>query len=71
MIGRQNFFYDLDKSAYGFVKFGDKSKIQIEGRGDININHKDGGILRLHNVLFVPDLVANILSFGRLDEEGC
>ena len=71
MTGRRNFFCDLDESACGFVKFGDNSRIQIKGRGNIKITQKDGDILRLLNVLYVPDLAANILSLGRLDEEGC
>ena len=71
MTGRRNFFCDLDESASGFVKFGDNSRIQINGRGTIEITHKDGDILQLLNVLYVPDLAANILSLGRLDEEGC
>ena len=71
MTSRQEFFCDLDKSTSGFVKFGDNSKIRIEGRGDIEINQKDGKIIWLLSVLFVPDLTANILKLGRLDEEGC
>ena len=71
MTGRQKKFYDLDESASGFVKFGDNLKIRIEGRGDIKINQKDGSILRLLRVIFVPNLAANILNLGRLDEEGC
>ena len=53
------------------MKFGDNSRIQIKGRGNIEITKKDGDILRLLNVLYVPDLAANILSLRRLDEEGC
>ena len=34
------------------------------------MNQKDGSILSLGNVLFVPKLKANILSLDRLDEEG-
>ena len=30
MTGSRNFFCDLDESAYRFVTFGDKSKIQIK-----------------------------------------
>ena len=64
MTGRRNFFCELDEFASRFIKFGDNSKVQIEGRGDVEINQKDGGILRLLNVLFVPDLAENILSLG-------
>ena len=70
MTGRREFFNKLDNSITGSVKFGDNSWIQIEGRGEIEVNQKDGSILRLGNVLFVPKLEANILSLSRLDEEG-
>ena len=70
MTGRRKFFNKLDDSITGSVKFGDNSRIQIKGRGEIEVNQKDGSILRLGNVLFVPKLEANILSLGRLDEEG-
>ena len=52
------------------MKFGDNSRIQIKGRGEIEVNQKDGSIFCLGNILFVPKLEANILSLGRLDEEG-
>ena len=71
MSGSQKFFCELDKSTAEFVKFGDNSRIRIEGKGAILINQKNGEILRLSNVLYVPQLTANILSLGRLDEEGC
>ena len=71
MSDRRNFFCDLDEFSSGFVKFEDNSQIQIKGRGTVEITQKDGDILRLLNVLYVPDLAANILSLGRLDEEGC
>ena len=35
--------------------------MRIEGKGVIEINKKNGEILRLSNVLFVPKLAANIL----------
>ena len=38
MTGCREFFLNLDKSTSGFVKFGNNSKIRIEGRGDIEIN---------------------------------
>lgn len=68
--GCKNFFRNLDEAASGFVKFGDNSRAQIEGRGDILINHKARGVLYFSNVLFVPRLVAKILNLSRLDEEG-
>ena len=70
MTGRKEFFNKLDESVNGSVKFGDNSRIQIEGRGEIEVSQKDGSNLCLNNVLFVPKLEANILSLGQLDEEG-
>ena len=70
MTGRQEFFNKLDESITRSVKFGNNSRIQIKGRGEIEVNQKDGSIFCLGNVLFVPKLEANILSLGRLDEEG-
>ena len=70
MTGRKELFTKLGDSVTGSVKFGDNSRIQIKGRGEIEVNQKDGSILCLGNLLFVPQLEANILSLGRLDEEG-
>ena len=70
MTGRQEFFGVLDESTTGFVKFGDNSRIQIKGKGAIEVNQRDGSTLRLCNVLFIPKLEANILSLRQLDEEG-
>ena len=71
MSGCRKFFCELVESTTGFIKFGDNSRIRIEGKGEILINQKNGEILRLCNVLSVPQLTANVLSLGRLDEEGC
>ena len=67
--GCRKFFCELDESTTGFVKFDDNSRIRIEGKGEILINQKNGEILSLSNVLYVPQLTANILSLGHLDEE--
>ena len=67
--GRSHFFSKLVESRSGYVKFGDNSRLNIHGRGDLEILCKLGQPLTLHNVLFVPDLEPNILSLGRLDDE--
>ena len=70
MTDCREFFSVLDASTTEFVKFGDNSRIQIKGKGAIEVNQKDGSTLPLCDVLFVPNLEANVLSLVRLDEEG-
>ena len=70
MTSCRDFFSDLDTSTTRFVKFGDNSRIQIKGKGAIEVNQTNGSTLQICNVLFIPKLEANILSLGRLDEEG-
>ena len=41
MTGRKEFFKKLDESITGSMKFGDNSRIQIEGRGEIEVSQKD------------------------------
>ena len=64
MTGRREFFSVLDESTNGSLKFGDNSRILIKGKGSIEVNQRDGSSLRLCNVLYVPQLEANILSLS-------
>ena len=70
MTGGRELICDLNDSYKGTVRFGDGSKISIEGKGKIILNSKDNTHITLKNVLYTPSLKANILSLGRLDEEG-
>ena len=70
MTGGRELICDLDNSYKGTVRFGDGSKISIERKGKIILNSKDNTHITLKNVLYTPSLKANILSLGRLDEEG-
>ena len=45
MTERQEFFNKLDDSITGSMKFGNNSRIQIKGRGEIEVNEKGGSIL--------------------------
>ena len=71
MIGQRNFFTTLDELAAGFVKFGNNSRVEIKGHGSVVLLCQDGHRLSFGKVLFVPKLCANILSLGKLHEEGC
>ena len=71
MTGKRAFFHSIDENMKGRVKFGDGSTILYEGKGNISVTLKTGEILIIPNVLYLPDLKTNILSLGKLDEQGC
>jgi hypothetical protein len=71
MIGARAAFSELDFRIRGSVKFGDGSVIEIKGRGTILFIGKGGEHRRLTDVYFIPQLKANIVSLGQLEEGGC
>ena len=56
MTGGRELICDLDDSYKGTVRFGDGSKISIEGKGKIILNSKDNTHITLKNVLYTPSL---------------
>ena len=71
MIGKKSFFHTIDENIKGRVKFGDGSMIPYEGKGNVSVTFKTGEVLIIPNVLYLPDLKTNILSLGKLDNQGC
>ena len=70
MTGMRSFFKSIDENQRGTIKFGDESSIAFEGKGSIIVNYSNGEELKLEGVLFVPTLKVNILSLGKLDDDG-
>jgi hypothetical protein len=54
----------------GKVRLGNKSLCNIEGVGDVLIKTKDGCSLFLRQVRHVLELGMNLVSTGKLDDEG-
>lgn len=50
---------------------GDGSNVNIEGRGSVVLNCKNGEQRVLRNVYYIPMLKGNILSLGQATEGGC
>ncbi|XP_078437675.1 uncharacterized protein LOC144708301 [Wolffia australiana] len=71
MCGKKSYFQTMNEDLKGLVRFGDGSSIKYEGKGDVLVNCKNGELMRFVNVLFVPNLKTNILSLGKLDDQGC
>ena len=70
MTSKRSYFHSLDENQQGAIKFGDESSIRYEGKGSIFLNYLDGEEIKLEGVLYVPSLRVNILSLGKLDEDG-
>ena len=51
--------------------FGDGPTIPYEGKGDIYVTFKTNEVMIILNVLYLHDLKTNILSLGKLDDQGC
>jgi hypothetical protein len=68
MCSRREYFSELDMSVRGFVKLGNDTTVEIEGRGTILFNCNSGEHLTLPEVYFIPKLCSNIVSLGQLDE---
>ena len=69
MICEKALFYELDETYKGKVKFGDNSRISIEGKGTILLNSWDNSHITLKKILFTPSSRAYIPNLTRLDEE--
>lgn len=52
------------------MKFGNESKVRIEGKGSIVFKCKNGECRKLNEVYYIPDLCSNIISLGQLAEGG-
>ena len=58
------------KSIPDLFFFGDSSKIEVKGKGEIFFSQKDGKQGRIEDVYYVLDMKNNILSLGQLVKKG-
>ncbi|GKD97780.1 hypothetical protein Tco_1381677, partial [Tanacetum coccineum] len=70
MTGDKDKFRDLNEIVHGYIKFGNESKVRIEGKGSIVFQCKNGELQKLDEVYYIPDLFSNIISLGQLAEGG-
>jgi len=68
MTGNRVAFSELDTGVVGTVKFGDISGVDIQGRGTVVFQCKNGEHKALTDVYYIPKLRSNIVSIGQLDE---
>nr|GEV26262.1 zinc finger, CCHC-type [Tanacetum cinerariifolium] len=70
MTGTKSHFKDIDEGVSGRVRFGDRSYVQIKGRGSILLGCIDQEQKIVSDVYYIPNLKSNILSLGQLTEIG-
>jgi hypothetical protein len=70
MTGSRAASVDLDTHVRGTVRFDDGSAAEIEGHKRVEFVCKNGELRSFDEVYFIPKLTANIVSVGRLDEDG-
>lgn len=70
MTGQKSNFCYLNEQVTGRVRFGDGSTVNIEGKGTITLQYKNGEERLLKDVYNIPTLYNNITSLGQISEEG-
>ena len=70
MTGSKASFSELDDDVTGTVKFGDGSRVAIQGHGTIIFRCQNGEHHVLTDVYYIPQLRSSIISIGQLDEHG-
>jgi hypothetical protein len=68
MIGRWEFFTELDTDVRGSIKFGDASDMEIKGVSSVIFAAKSGEHRLLTRVYYISALRNSIISLGQLDE---
>jgi hypothetical protein len=70
MTGTRSVLSQLDQSVRGSVRFGDGSRVEIEGIGSVLMEGRHHEHKVLTNVYYIPKLKSNIVSLGQLEEKG-
>ncbi|KAK4434907.1 Retrovirus-related Pol polyprotein from transposon TNT 1-94 [Sesamum alatum] len=66
----ESFFSSYKAGNFGTVKMGNEDMCQIVGRGDIILSSNLGCQLILKDVRHVPDMCLNLISVGKLKDDG-
>ena len=64
MMGSKAAFSELDDKVTGTVKFGDGSRVAIQGRDTIIFRCQNGDHRVLTDVYYIPQLRSSIINIG-------
>ena len=67
---RKDFFTSYTSGDFGSVRMGNDGSAKAIGMGDVRLETSNGTVLILKNVKHIPDICMNLISTGKLDDEG-
>jgi hypothetical protein len=70
MTGARSMLTQLDARVHGSVRFGDGSRIEIQGIGSFVMQDQNQCHKVLTDVYYIPELKSNIVSLGQLEAKG-
>lgn len=70
LTANKDYFTSYTSGNLGFVRMGNNGSSKIIGIGDVCLETNTGCKLTLHDVRHVPDIRLNLISAGKLDDEG-
>ena len=66
----KDFFTSYTFGDFGSVRMGNDGLAKAIGMGDMRLETSNGTVLILKNVKHIPDIRMNLISTGKLDDEG-
>ncbi|KAK8558827.1 hypothetical protein V6N12_042120 [Hibiscus sabdariffa] len=70
VTSRRDFFTSYTPGDFGVLKMGNDELVSVTGMGDVSLASNNGTKLILKDVRHAPDISLNLISVGRLDDEG-
>ncbi|CAA0823428.1 Uncharacterized mitochondrial protein AtMg00300 [Striga hermonthica] len=70
VTSRRDFFRSYTPGDFGSVRMGNDGIAKAVGMGDVHLETENGNILVLRGVKHVPNIRMNLISTGKLDDEG-
>ncbi|CAA0830722.1 Unknown protein [Striga hermonthica] len=70
VTSRRDFFRSYTPGDFGSVRMGNDGIAKAVGMGDVHLETENGNTLVLRGVKHVPNIRMNLISTGKLDDEG-
>ena len=70
LTSKRKFFASYTPSDFGNVRVGNDGSANAVGIEDVHLKNRNSSRLILKNVKHIPDIRMNLISIGKLDDEG-